>query len=438
MTTSALTGAVPAQSIAYVEQDSLQQPAVAQPNPYQPKKRGTTPNQPQAPRDARTSRSARSGSGGVATTTYRTSQSDTAAAASKLRNVAVNQPSTVHGPHATELKALLARYDADGGNASRDAANAALGAQLEDVAMTGYPSDALPFERSLQTDLGLLAQLPPDRRDFYTDQLLTLWTGFEASSSEWTRGGFAHQERALHAAIADEHEDALNDPKLRAQAVFNEPYGSEFLSSDEQKLLDTLAKTHEQFTAARTPQQREAAFRRGSALKQQIQGKVAAAIGNVEQTQTQALNAARTDVLNALDYAKGLNGPGATSGARLTTFGNKVFTDALHARAFTSLRMNDPVRFGPLTQWENELAAQDRDAGERLPEVLLAPPQNFSDLTYNLPAPGPSYESDLLQRYKGTHQSIVAAEQRIHMAHEPTSSRIRLNYIRTHRTLPLD
>ncbi|HEY3600050.1 MAG TPA: hypothetical protein VGL08_21345, partial [Paraburkholderia sp.] len=284
----------------------------------------------------------------------------------------------------------------------------------------------------VQTDLGLLAQLPPDRHDLHASALARLWTGFEATSDEWGRGAFAHEARNLHDTIVKEHDEALNDPAARAEALFNTPYGSDFPSADGQQLLSALNGLHAEFNEASTSTQREAALKRGAATKQQLQQAISASIDKVTQSETQASNSARTDVLNALDYAAAITGPGATPAARLAALGNQVFGDAVHARAFTELRQNEPERFTQLMQWENELAEQDRDAAQSVPEVSLAPPKNYSDIRYNLPAPGPEYESDLRQRYVGALHSIVEAEKRIHIAHQSISSPIRQNYIRTH------
>lgn len=333
-----------------------------------------------------------------------------------------------------ELNSLLDRYDADGTHAKADARNAELGAQLEKAAMTGYPDDARAFEQHVQTDLGMCADLPLDARADYEATLKELWTGFEAATDAWHRSRFADSERALHNVIAGELDDVTANPEARLQAVFNAPFGSDMLDAQGQQQLLALADARKEFRQARTPQQRDAAFSRASEIKQQLQTDIATATLAQIDEQAQIWTDARTDVLNALQSASALTGPGATAGARLADFGNHVFADAHHARAFTELRMREPERFRQLTQWENDLAEQDRNAARLLPEVSLAAPRNFSDIRFALPALGSQYEDTLRALYMDALHSIVAADKRISMASEPKSSPIRADYIKTHRS----
>ncbi|WP_460907471.1 hypothetical protein [Paraburkholderia jirisanensis] len=331
-----------------------------------------------------------------------------------------------------ELCSLLARYDAGGANAKADALNAALGAQLEKSAMTGYPEDARGFEQNVQIDLGMCADLPLDARTDYEARLKELWTAFEAAPDAWHRSHFADAERALHNDLAGELDAIADDPAARLQAVFNTPFGSDMLDAQGQQQLLSLAEARKQFRLARTEQQREALFSVASQIKQQLQADIASTTRGQIDEQTRLWADARTDVLNALQWATALTGPGATAGARLVEFGNRAFAGARHARAFTELRQIEPDRFRQFTQWENEFAAQDRDAARKLPEVELAPPRNFSDIRFTLPAPGPQYEDQLRALYVDALHGMQAADKRISVAAEPHSSPIRANYIKTH------
>jgi hypothetical protein len=333
-----------------------------------------------------------------------------------------------------ELSSLLARYDADGANAKTDALNAALGAQLEKSAMTGYPEDARVFEQNVQIDLGMCADLPLDTRTDYEARLKELWTAFEAAPDAWHRSRFADAERALHNDLAGELDEIVDDPAARLQAVFNTPCGSDMLDAQGQRQLRSLDEARKQFRQARTAQQREALFSVASQLKQQLQADIASATRAQIDEQTRLWADARTDVLNELQRASTLTGPGATAGARLVEFGNRAFADARHARAFTELRQLEPDRFRQFTQWENALAEQDREAARKLPEVELAAPRNFSDIRFTLPAPGPRYEDELRTLYVDALHGMQAADKRISIAAEPNSSPIKASYIRMHRS----
>jgi hypothetical protein len=353
------------------------------------------------------------------------------------RDTAPNRARNERYADESELASLLERYDAGNANASGDALNAALGAQLEQAAMVGYPDQARAFEQNVQTDLGMCADLPLDARGSYEDKLKALWTGFEASPDAWDRSRFADAERALHDELASETDAAAGDPDSRLHAVFNVPFGSDMLSVDGRQQLLALADARKLFRLAHTKEDREAAFLLASRTKLQLQDEIAATTRSQIQEQKALWATQKTDVLKELERAASLTGPGATPGSRLAEFGNRVFADARHARAFTELRQREPERFAQLTQWENELASQHRDASRSLPEVPLTPPRNFSDIRFTLPAPGPRYEDALLALYVDALHGIVAAEKRISIAHEPKSSPIRANYIKMHRPVEL-
>jgi hypothetical protein len=376
------------------------------------------------------------------------------------QTIAANPPQAPSDArHATdaELTSLLARYDDHNANAARDTVNAEMSARLEDAATAGYPDDARRFEQDVQRDLGMLAQLPSDVASSYRDEMKATWDAFEATPDAWLRDKFAQDAKTLRAQIVDEYQEARTDPVQRAQAIFNAPFGSDLLGDDARQDLDKLRDLAKQFRRAQTKEDRESIFATASEIKKSLQDRIFDAVISLIDAQRQAAASSEKDVMQALESAQGLSGSGATSGGRLEHFANRVFVDAAHARAFTELRSltpermqqlkeTDPERFArltalkperlqQLTQWENDLAARDRDAARELPEVPLDPPKNLSDIRFNLPAPGPEYGENLRQRYLDARHSIVTAEKRISIAHERPSSPVRQSYIKTHRSM---
>jgi len=345
------------------------------------------------------------------------------------------------GPALTEVKSLLDLYDAHNANSSGNTNNAELAGDLEASAMVGYPADARAFERDVQIDYGMCTDLPPEKRKNYEAILKELWTAFEAKPDEFRRGRFADEEQALHEKLAQELEDLKNDPKARLKAVFNLPFGDDLLDGvDKNQLaevdenLQKLTNARAAFDKAKTPEERAQAVADASNAKQKLRGYIKDVASKSIEEQTRLWAEARADVLNALESASKLSGAGATAGGRLAYFGNRVFADARHARAFTDLCMQERHPFHQLVQWENELAEQNREAARTLPEVPLDKPRTFFDIPLRLPAPNneTQYETDLRALYVDALHSIVAADKRISIAAEPKSSPIRANYIKTH------
>ncbi|HEY4352543.1 MAG TPA: hypothetical protein VGN31_15035 [Paraburkholderia sp.] len=364
-------------------------------------------------------------------------------------------PDSRHASEA-ELTSLLARYDDKHANAAGDTINAELSARLEDVAMAGYPDDARRFERDVQRDLGMLAQLPADLASTYRDQMKATWDAFESTPDAWLRQKAQHDAKTLHNQIAQEYEEARTDPRQRAQAIFNAPFGSDLPGGGAQQDLDTLRDLGRQFRLASTKADREAIFASASKIRQSLQDTIFDSTPAQIDAQTRAEAGNEKDVMQELERAQSSSGPGATTGARLASFANRVFGDTAHTLAFTelvnltperlqSIKATDPERFAHLTalrperlqeqliRWENEFAEQDKAAARRLPEVPLEPPKNIWDVHLNLPAPGSQYADDLRQRYVDVLHSITAAENRISISHERPSSPIRQTYIKTHQ-----
>jgi hypothetical protein len=359
--------------------------------------------------------------------------------------------------HATdaEFASLLARYDDKNANAAGDAVNAELSARLEEVATAGYPDDARVFEQDVQRALGMLAQLPADVASAYREQMKSTWDMFESTPDAWLRDKYAQQAKTLRDQIDGEYQEARTDPDERAQAIFNAPFGNDLLGDDAQPALDKLSDLKREFHQAHTKADREAIFSAASKIKQSLQNQISDTMLSQIDAYRQAEAASETEVMQAFELAQGLSGRGATPGARLEYFVRQVCGNEAHARAFTELRgltperlqqlqQTDPDRFAQLTalkperlqqltQWENTLAAQDRDAARTLPEVPLEPPKYPSDVRFYLPAPGASYGEALRLRYADILKSIVAAEKRISVSHEQPSSPIRQNYIKTHQ-----
>jgi hypothetical protein len=358
-------------------------------------------------------------------------------------------------PTDAELNSLLARYDDKNANAAGDTVNAELSARLEELATTGYPNDACRFEQDVQRDLGMLAQLPPDVASAYRDQMKSNWEAFESTSNAWLRDKTAYDAEKLRRQIAAEYEEARTDPTERAKAIFNAPFAGDMLGDDAQQELDKLRNLGSQFRMAHTKADRETILSSASKVKQSLQEQISNELLDRVDAQKRARAASESDVMQALEGAQDLIGPGATPGARLAYFTRQVSGDAAHALAFTELRslsperlqqlkQSDPDRFAQLaalkperlqqlTQWENTLAAQDSEAARQLPDVPLDPPKPPSDVRFYPPAPGLDYGEDLRLRYVDALNSIVAAEKRISMSHERPSSPVRQNYIRTHQ-----
>ncbi|CAB3753723.1 hypothetical protein [Paraburkholderia humisilvae] len=322
--------------------------------------------------------------------------------------------------------------------------------------MAGYPDDVRRFEQDKQRDLGMLAQLPSDDAAAYRDGINVNADNVGSTSNAWLRGLYEHDEEALHDEINSAHLEAETDPRAQVQAVFNAPFGSEkLLAADEQQNLAELRALRSQFGAARTIAERDKIFSNACRIKQTLQDRITGLALDEIATQKKAEAANENDVMQAFEDAKGLTGPGATTGARLAYFANRICADPGHARAFTEfrsltperlqqLKVDDPQRYrqltalaperlAQLTQWENDLAAQDSEAAGRLPEVALDPPKNFSDVRFYTPAPGPDYDRNLRKLYADARDSIVAAEQRISISHERPSSPVRRNYIKQHQ-----
>lgn len=381
-------------------------------------------------------------------------QADPVATPQTVANPLQARPDSRHATDA-EFASLLARYDDKNANAAGDTVNAELSARLEEVAMAGYPDDARSFEREVQRDLGMLAQLPADVASAYREQMKSTWDAFESTPDAWLRGKHATQAETLRDQIDGEYQEARTDPGERAQAIFNLPFGSDVLGDGAQDDLDTLSDLKRQFRQAHTKADRETIFSAASKIKQSLQDRIADTILGQIDASRQAEAASEKNVMQAFEHAQGLSGPGATPGARLEYFVTQVCGNEAQARAFTELRsltperlqqlkQTDPDRFAQLTalkperlhaltQWENALAAQDSDAARVLPEVPLAPPKYPSDVRFRLPAPGANYGEALRLRYVDTLTSIVAAEKRIRVSHERPSSPIRQNYIKTHQ-----
>jgi len=361
--------------------------------------------------------------------------------------------------HATEaeLTSLLARYDKKDANAAGDTDNAEQSAQLEQAAMAGYPDDARDFEQDVQRDLGMLAQLPADVATEYREKMKATWDAFESTSNAWLRDQHAHEARTLRDQIRREYQEARTDPSERAQAIFNVPFGSDLLGDSAQEDLDQLSDLKRQFRHADTKADRESIFSAASQIKHSLQKQITDTIKSQIDVHQRAAETSKKEVMQALDQAQALSGPGATPGKRLEYFVRLISRDEAHARAFTELRdltseqveklqKSDPGRlaqlmaFKPerlrdqLLEWENALLAQDADAGRKLPEVPLDRPKFPSDVRRYVPAPGPNYAENLRLLYVDVINSIVAAEKRINAAQEPPSSPIRKNYIRTHQS----
>jgi len=359
--------------------------------------------------------------------------------------------------HATdaEFASLLKRYDDKHANAAGDTLNADLSARLVEVLMAGYPDDAGKFEGEVERDLGMLAQLPSDVAAQYRNQMKSNWDAFESTSNAWLRDKYANDATTLRDQLADEYQEARTDPRQRAQAIFNAPFGSGTLGDGAQDDLDRLNDLGRQFRLAHSKADREAIFSDASGLKQSLQNRVSDAILDQIDASSRAEAASEKEVMQAFELAQGMSGPGATPAGRLADFVGQVAANEARARAFTELRRLtperlqqlkdiDPDRFAhltalkperleQLTQWENALAGQDSEAARALPEVPLDPLKYPSDVRFYLPAPGSGYGEDLRQRYVDSLKTIVAADKRISMSHESRSSPIRQNYIRTHR-----
>jgi hypothetical protein len=358
--------------------------------------------------------------------------------------------------HATdaELTSLLARYDDKNANAAGDTVNAELSARLEEVATAGYPDDARTFERDVQRDLGMLAQLPANVASEYREQMKQTWDAFESTPDAWLRDKYATQAKTLRDQIDGEYQDARTDPRQRAQAIFNAPFGSDVLGDSAQEDLDKLRDLSRQFREAHTKADRESIFSAASKIKQSLQDQISDTILGQIDVYKRAEAASDKEVMQAFELAQGLSGPGATPGARLAYFAKQVSGSEANARAFTELRsltperlqqmqQTDPDRYAQLTalkperlqqltQWENALAAQHDDAARALPEVPLDPPKHTSDVRFYLPAPGTRYGEELRLRYVDALNTIAAAEKRISVSHERPSSPVRQNYIKTH------
>jgi hypothetical protein len=359
--------------------------------------------------------------------------------------------------HATdaELTSLLARYDDRNANTAGDTVNAELGARLEELATTGYPDDARRYEQDAQRDLGMLAQLPADVASAYRNQMTSTLDAFESTPNAWLRSKYSGQAQTLRDQITNEYWEARTDPNMRAQAVFNAPFGNDLPGDDAQPDIDRLRDLKRQFRQASTQADRESIFSEASKIKQSLQDRILDVILGRIEAEKRAGAVSEKEVMQAFERAQGLSGPGATTGARLAYFTRQVSADAAHARAFTELRgltperlqqlkQTDqdrfaqvtalkPERLQQLTQWENAFAAQDSEAARQLPDVPLDPPKHPSDVRFYPPAPDLDYGENLRLRYVDALNSIVAAEKRIDISHERPSSPIRQNYIRTHQ-----